>query len=170
MALVILVNTGSGNYLLPDSTKPLPEPKLIYLYQCGPVTITRGQVHKRYQPSITKNSLEINYLKFFKFPKGQWVYPTKWNFLHCYQADSRFAPSQWETALLCNDVSHWLGANLETALLLYVLTHLLQFMCSHSKAEFDSYTLHKYQKQNIILIYLWKKLTTNRFLKKIYDF
>ena len=31
------------------------------------------------------------------------------------RADSRFAPSQWETALLCNDVSHWLGANLETA-------------------------------------------------------
>ena len=24
----------------------------------------------------------------------------------------RFALSQWETALLCNDVSHWLGANL----------------------------------------------------------
>ena len=33
------------------------------------------------------------------------------------RADSRFAPSQWETALLCNDVSHWLGANLESALL-----------------------------------------------------
>ena len=31
-------------------------------------------------------------------------------------ADSRFAPSQWETALLCNDISHWLGANLESAL------------------------------------------------------
>ena len=31
-------------------------------------------------------------------------------------ADYRFAPSQWETALLCNDVSHWLGANLESAL------------------------------------------------------
>ena len=26
------------------------------------------------------------------------------------RADSRFAPSQWETALLCNDVSHWLSA------------------------------------------------------------
>ena len=25
------------------------------------------------------------------------------------RADSRFAPCQWETALLCNDVSHWLG-------------------------------------------------------------
>ena len=34
----------------------------------------------------------------------------------CSKTDSRFAPSQWETALLCNDVSHWLGANLESAL------------------------------------------------------
>ena len=32
------------------------------------------------------------------------------------RADSRFAPSQWETALLCNNVSHWLGASLESAL------------------------------------------------------
>ena len=32
------------------------------------------------------------------------------------RADSRFAPSQWETALLYNDVSHWLGANLESAI------------------------------------------------------
>ena len=31
-------------------------------------------------------------------------------------ADSRFAPSQWEKALLCNDVSHWLGGNLQSAL------------------------------------------------------
>ena len=34
------------------------------------------------------------------------------------RADSRFAPSQWETALLCNDISHWLGASLESALVL----------------------------------------------------
>ena len=32
------------------------------------------------------------------------------------RADSRFAPSQWETALLCNDVSHWLGASIASAL------------------------------------------------------
>ena len=31
-------------------------------------------------------------------------------------ADSRFVPSQWEMALLCNNISHWLGANLELAL------------------------------------------------------
>ena len=30
-----------------------------------------------------------------------------------YRADSRFAPSQWETALLCNDVSHWLNTSLK---------------------------------------------------------
>ena len=31
------------------------------------------------------------------------------------RTDSRFAPSQWGTALLCNDISHWLGTNLESA-------------------------------------------------------
>ena len=41
--------------------------------------------------------------------------------MECYNlmrigAYSRFAPSQWETALLCNDGSHWLGASLESAL------------------------------------------------------
>ena len=43
-----------------------------------------------------------------------------------HRADSRFAPSQWETALLRNNVSHWLGANLEPALMAYqaMLTHL----------------------------------------------
>ena len=33
-----------------------------------------------------------------------------------FRADSRFPPSQWEAALLCNDDSHWLGTSLETAL------------------------------------------------------
>ena len=32
------------------------------------------------------------------------------------RADSRFVLSQWETVLLRNDVSHWLGASLESAL------------------------------------------------------
>ena len=41
--------------------------------------------------------------------------------LHCwhsgsFRADSRLAPSQWETSLQSNAVSHWLGANLESAL------------------------------------------------------
>ena len=41
-----------------------------------------------------------------------WVYLIKYE----YKADSRFAPSQWATVLLCNDVSHWLGTNLESSL------------------------------------------------------
>ena len=32
------------------------------------------------------------------------------------RADSRFAPSKWETSLQSNAVSHWLGANLESTL------------------------------------------------------
>ena len=36
-----------------------------------------------------------------------------------YRADSRLAPSQWETSLQSNAVSHWLGTNLESALIYY---------------------------------------------------
>ena len=36
----------------------------------------------------------------------------------CFRTDSRFAPSQWETSSQSNVVSHWLGANLESALCL----------------------------------------------------
>ena len=32
------------------------------------------------------------------------------------RADCRLAPSQWETLLQSNAISHWLGANLESAL------------------------------------------------------
>ena len=32
------------------------------------------------------------------------------------RADSRLAPSQWETSLQCNAVSPWLGANLKSAM------------------------------------------------------
>ena len=43
-----------------------------------------------------------------------------------FRTDSRSAPSQWETSLLCNDVSHWLGTNLESALLIdYRLSYIL---------------------------------------------
>ena len=35
---------------------------------------------------------------------------------HHHMADATFAPSQWETALLCNNASHWLGTSLHSAL------------------------------------------------------
>ena len=36
---------------------------------------------------------------------------------HTYRADFKFASSQWETSLQRNDVSHWLGVNLESVLI-----------------------------------------------------
>ena len=38
------------------------------------------------------------------------------------KADSMFAPSQWETSLQSNAVSHWLGANQESTLKILQLT------------------------------------------------
>ena len=43
MALEIFVNTGSGDGLLPDGTKPLAELMLIY-HQQGPVEFIWGHV------------------------------------------------------------------------------------------------------------------------------
>ena len=40
------------------------------------------------------------------------------------RADSRLAPSQWETSLQSNAVSHLLGANLESALYSVLIGHL----------------------------------------------
>ena len=42
----------------------------------------------------------------------------KLHFLVLFRDESKFPPNQWETALLFNGVSHWLGAILESALLL----------------------------------------------------
>ena len=38
------------------------------------------------------------------------------SFIWSLRADSRFVSSQWETALLRNDVSHWSGTSVELAL------------------------------------------------------
>ena len=40
------------------------------------------------------------------------------HFSYEFRDQSRYAPSQWETSLHCNDVFHWLGAYLEWSLLL----------------------------------------------------
>ena len=46
----------------------------------------------------------------------------------------RFALNQWETALLCNDVSHWLGASLESTRSITDSTHM-------DKCNFNAITL-----------------------------
>ena len=39
--------------------------------------------------------------------------------LYINRDQSKYAPSQWETSLQCNDVSHWLGANLDWSLYIF---------------------------------------------------
>ena len=48
---------------------------------------------------------------------------------HYIRAECGFAPSQWEMALLCNNVSHWLGVSLESTLLhyLYIFLNTITF-------------------------------------------
>ena len=73
MATEIWVNIGSGNGLLPDGTKPLPEPMLTN-HQWSPVTLISGQFHR--DASATNHlNLFQNYIAdiSFKFPRGQWV-------------------------------------------------------------------------------------------------
>ena len=74
-----------------------------------------------HQPFITQsgatyisylNSLKSFCEKFHNSISPHWLL----YFLLEARADSRLVPSQWETSLQSNAVSHWLGANLETAL------------------------------------------------------
>ena len=54
-----------------------------------------------------------------------------WVYVHISRDDSRSVPSQWETALLCNDVSHGLDASLESTLYIYKVpcVHLSLSIC-----------------------------------------
>ena len=72
MATEIWVNIVSGNGLLPDGTKPLPEPMLTY-HKYGPMTFILGQFHKRYLTAIDhKNQLEnLSSKIYFESPRGQ---------------------------------------------------------------------------------------------------
>ena len=63
MATQIWVNIVLCNGLLPDGTKPLPDPMFTY-HQWGPLIFIWDQFHEIPQPSIPKIRLKIPYLKF----------------------------------------------------------------------------------------------------------
>ena len=72
------------------------------------------------------NIVSISFIPFIKFlcvDRGGDSYQLslhRENYLYIRvgssRVDSRLAPSQWETSLQSNTVSHWLGTNLESAL------------------------------------------------------
>ena len=64
MATEIWVNIGSGNGLLPNSTKPLPEPMLTdHQWKSSDIHI-RAISQEMPQPSVIEIRLKITYLKF----------------------------------------------------------------------------------------------------------
>ena len=70
MATEIWVNIGSGYLLLPDGTKPLPEPMLTdHLFKSSDIHI-RAITQEIPQPSITKICLKITCLKFHSNSPG----------------------------------------------------------------------------------------------------
>ena len=77
--------------------------------------------------------------------------------LCCIRADSRFAPSQWETALLCNDVSQWLGASIVSALCMLCMHSVfylwLSTVVSNERRHYLSYKqrvlMHRHQGWNV---------------------
>ena len=80
--------------------------------------------------AITRNKLRLNMIwctaymnAYYSYPcllKNIWMFKPfdKDRLSNIYRIASRLAPSQWETSLLSNAVSHWLGANLESNLYL----------------------------------------------------
>ena len=80
--------------------------------------------------------------------------------IHIYRADSRFAPSQWEPALICNDISHWLGTNLESAMIykVFLIFHtLLNFLYCRFSCHYYLWMRATYHKdEGYELIYVFR--------------
>ena len=101
-----------------------------FLFQTPSITLINDMVS--FRPHCTCHAWDIS--KFCD-AKTYYPWPTEiaiWFIVVCiiqpnlgryHRADSRFAPSQWETSLQSNAVSQWLGANLESALYPKSLTH-----------------------------------------------
>ena len=93
---------------------------------CETVEIPSGQVSTHC--IAAQHSLESLDVYLDQAITKEWSQPVTGHVPHL--TDSRFAPSQWETALLCNDVSHLLGTSLESALLTDSPTATRLWLCS----------------------------------------
>ena len=121
------VNIGSGNGLLPDGTKPLPDPMLTY-HQYGPVASIGGHYHEkvwRYQS--VKQFLKITFLEshsdlpganelmlisgsWLSAKSGKWLGGVQWQaitrtsvdqFLNCYLALLLHGQNELKTVIVC---------------------------------------------------------------------
>ena len=81
------------------------------------------------------------------------------------RADSRFAPSQWETSLQSNAVSHWLVANLESAMYEIVswryASGYLMWKCGLFTVVLSNLTLLLSNRNNASPVYLVSAMLVN---------
>ena len=96
---------------------------LILLSLCEGNPLVTGGLSPHRASNVSYDAfLPANLSKRLNKQSNCWWFETPWSPFHFTvmiwqdRADSRFACSQWETALLCNDVSHWLVEILESAL------------------------------------------------------
>ena len=98
-------------------------PKFINtIYKCKPLsTVGAEQVLIKQNiwiwREIPLNNVLWDFVNDYKPTIQEYTFSLPHRFI-MFRADSRFVPSQWEMVLLCNYVSHWLGASLESALML----------------------------------------------------
>ena len=93
------VSTGSGHSLASSR------------WQTTIISIKDDPVHRFAKPQ------RVNPSKLLR--KKWWTDQNLFLRLEYHRVDSQLAPSQWEMVLLYNNVSHWLGTNLESALISY---------------------------------------------------
>ena len=88
--------------------------KLIYCHLGANLIVTSTEV----LPKHLSNSRMFDqfYIQILRFRDSREHMVVRISGYWYNRTESRLAPSQWEPALLCNDVSHWLGASLESAL------------------------------------------------------
>ena len=78
---------------------------------CRPVMCQQRFIYCTWELNVMKMaSLDLD---FSKHTLG--IIQPLWHHWHWNRTECRFAPSQWETPLQSKAVSHWLGANLESA-------------------------------------------------------
>ena len=91
---------------------------ILRLCGCGPLTPDQDNICQYYDVSIYCRPISSSATRVkvcCSFEQSLWYW--------C-RADCRLAPSQWETSLQSNTISHWLGINLEWVLwCTLILTH-----------------------------------------------
>ena len=149
MVTQIWISIDSGNDVLPDGTKPSPEP-ILTDHQSSPVILTWEQFHKRC-PSITEISRKNFYLRFHS--NLPWANELKFWSMFCYTLHSC---SQCCVMLACRITQLTLKCIFSTNLMLKIW-----------RGPDNQITIYGSARQMHINTLMWQKqLTLNPFVPK----